>query len=165
MDFINYSLHWVKGEIFEGSIILVSGLITLICCFIVWYFGTTANAKTLITPLIIVGLLFIATGISMIYSNNKRLPEMQQMYQQNPTEFVQDEKKRVEEFQILYPISLAISTVCFVLTLVFFWFTKNQTLYSAGIGLSIFGIALLIIDYFSKERAAIYYEQILNQLQ
>ncbi|GAA5219975.1 hypothetical protein [Membranihabitans marinus] len=165
MNFLEYSLHWVKGEILEGWIILISGLITLFCSFCLWYFGTTANAKSLILPMIVVGTLFLAMASSMVYSNNKRLPAMQQSYQENPMQFAQNEKKRVEDFQILYPISLAVSTVCFILTLIFFWFTNNQTLYAVGIPLSIFGIALIVIDYFSKERASIYYEQILNYLK
>jgi uncharacterized membrane protein HdeD (DUF308 family) len=165
MDLFAHTTHWVKGEIFEGSAIIVSGVLTFIVGFLLWQYGTTPNAKTLIIPTIVVGFLFVAMGISMVYSNNKRLPEMEAVYHQNPTEFAKTEKQRVEDFQILYPISLAVSTVCFVLTLIFFWFTKNETLYGTGIALSVFGIALIVIDYFSKERAAIYYEQILQHLQ
>lgn len=165
MEFILHTTHWVKGEIFEGSAIIISGILTFIVCFMLWQLGTTPNSKTLIIPTFVVGVLFVAMGISMVYSNNKRLPEMVEAYRQNPTEFAQQEKQRVEDFQILYPISLAVSTVCFVLTLAFFWFTNNQTLYATGIATSVFGIALILIDYFSKERANIYYEQILQQLQ
>lgn len=165
MNLIEHTTHWVKGEIFEGSAILVSGIITFITAFLLWQWGTTPNSKTLIIPTIVVGFLFVAMGISMLYFNNKRLPEMQTAYRQNPTEFVKTEKKRVEDFKILYPISLAVSNVCFALTLIFFWFTKNETLYGIGIALSIFGIALIVIDYFSKERATIYYEQILKYIQ
>jgi len=42
---------------------------------------------------------------------------------------------------------------------------KNETLYATGIALSVFGIAMIVIDYFSKERATIYYEHILQHLQ
>jgi membrane-bound ClpP family serine protease len=165
MDLFEHTTHWVKGEIFEGSTIIVSGVLTFIVGFLLWQFGTTPNSKTLIIPTFVVGVLFVAMGISMVYSNNKRLPEMEAAFRQNNTEFAKIEKQRVEDFQILYPISLAVSTVCIALTLIFFWFTKNETLYATGIALSVFGIALIVIDYFSKERAAIYYEQILKNLQ
>jgi len=165
MDFIEHTAHWVKGEIFEGSMVLLSGVLTLVCSVLVWHFGTTVNSKSLVLPFFIISVLFVAMGVSMVYSNNKRLPEMKEMYQQNATEFIQKEKNRVEEFQILYPISLAVSSICFIITLAFFWFSKNETLYATGIVLSLFGVALLVIDYFSKERATIYYEQILNQIQ
>ena len=165
MNLIEHTTHWVKGEIFEGSAIIVSGILTFIVGFLLWQFGSTPNSKTLIIPTFVVGILFVAMGISMVYSNNKRLPEFQTAYQQNPAESAKSEKKRVEDFQVLYPISLAVSTVCFALTLIFFWFTKNETLYATGIALSAFGIALIIIDYFSKERATIYYDHVLQYLQ
>lgn len=165
MNLIEHTTHWVKGEIFEGSAIIVSGIITFIAAFLLWQWGSMPNSKTLIIPTIVVGFLFVAMGILMLYSNNKRLPEFQNANQQNPAEFAKSEKKRVEDFQILYPISLAVSTVCFALTLVFFWFTKNETLYATGVALLVFGIALIIIDYFSKERATIYYDYILQYLQ
>jgi membrane-bound ClpP family serine protease len=165
MNLLEHTIHWVKGEIFEGSIIIVSGVLAFIVGFMLWQFGTTPGSKTLVIPTFVVGILFVAMGVSMIYSNNKRLPEMEAAYNQNPAEFAKTEKQRVEDFQILYPISLAVSAVCFALTLLFFWFTKNETLYATGIALSVFGIALIVIDYFSKERASIYYEQILQNLQ
>lgn len=165
MDLFTHTTHWVKGEIFEGSTIILSGVLTFIIGFLLWQYGTTPNSKTLIIPTFVIGIFFVAMGISMVYSNNKRLTELQTAYHQNPAEFVKTEKQRVEDFQILYPISLAVSTVCFVLTLLFFWFTKNETLYATGIALSVFGVAMIVIDYFSKERATIYYEHILQHLQ
>lgn len=164
MDLFAHSTHWVKGEIFEGIAIIVSGLLTFIVGLLLWQYGTTPNSKTLIIPSLIVGFLFVLMGFSMVFSNRKRLPEMEIAYYHDPTEFARIEKQRVEDFQILYTISLTVSTVCFVLTFLFFWFTKSETLYATGIALSIFGVALIVIDYFSKERASIYYEQILHYL-
>jgi hypothetical protein len=164
MDLFAHTTHWIKGEIFEGISIIVSGLLTFIVGLLLWQYGTTPNSKTLIIPSMIVGFLFVSMGFSMVFSNKKRLPEMEVAYHHDSSEFARLEKQRVEDFQILYPISLAVSTVCFVLTFLFFWFTKSETLYATGIALSIFSVALIVIDYFSKERASIYYEQILHYL-
>jgi len=77
MDLFTHTTHWVKGEIFEGSTIIASGVLTFIVGFLLWQFGTTPNSKTLIIPTYIIGILFVAMGISMVYSNNKRLPKME----------------------------------------------------------------------------------------
>lgn len=101
----------------------------------------------------------------MVYSNNMRQQTLINSYEENAQQFALSEKKRVEDFQILYPISLAISAVCFLLTLVAFVWSKNPNFQAVGIALSVFGFAMIVIDFFSKERASIYYEQILTFTQ
>lgn len=78
--------------------------------------------------------------------------------------FLHAEKKRVEAFQYMYTISKVVATVCFVFTLMIFWFSKSSSLQGLGIGLTLFAISGLIVDYFSQERAEIYYKVILEQL-
>jgi ABC-type Na+ efflux pump permease subunit len=160
MKLIEYTTQWAKGEMFEGLCIAIFGILTLLCTLIIWKYGTTINAKALVIPSLVLGLLFSAMGSFMVYSNNNRIAEFETAYQENPMEFTQLEKTRVEEFQILYPISLAISAVFFLVTLLAFVFSKSPTFHAIGLALSVFGLALIIIDYFSKERGQIYYEHI-----
>ena len=164
MKLIEYTTQWAKGEMFEGLCIAIFGILTLLCTLIIWKYGTTINAKALVIPSLVLGLLFSAMGSFMVYSNNNRIAEFETAYQENPMEFTQLEKTRVEEFQILYPISLAISAVFFLVTLLAFVFSKSPTFHAIGLALSVFGLALIIIDYFSKERGQIYYEHIQNFL-
>ena len=63
MEFINYTLNWTKGEIFEATIIAVFGILTLILGIAFWKLGETLNAKALLIPLIVVGLIFTGSGI------------------------------------------------------------------------------------------------------
>ena len=164
MKLVEYSIQWAKGESFEGMCIAIAGILTLICSLLIWKFGSTVNAKSLLIPAFVLGILFSTMGSFMLYSNNKRITEFQRAYQADSEEFIQDEKKRVEGFQFMYPTSLAISAVCFLITVLAFAYSKNPTFHAIGIVLTVFGMSLIIIDYFSKERAQIYYEQILNTL-
>jgi NhaP-type Na+/H+ and K+/H+ antiporter len=164
MKLIEYTTQWAKGEIFEGMCIAVLGVLTLVCTVLIWKYGTTINAKALVTPSLVIGLLFSAMGSFMMYSNNNRIAEFENAYQANPIEFTQAEKTRVEAFQILYPISLAISTISFLLTILAFSLSENPTFHAIGIALSVVGLALVVIDYFSKERGLIYYDHIQNYL-
>ena len=101
----------------------------------------------------------------MVYSNVQRQKTFQKNYETNSSNFISAEKKRVEDFQFMYPTSLAISAICFLITLTAFVWSKNPNFHAISIILSVFGLSLIIIDYFSKERAAIYYIQILQNLQ
>lgn len=164
MDFFENTTNWIKGELFESKLILAFGIATIVIGFFFWKMGNTAHAKVLFLPFLFTGLIYAAIGGNMLYSNQKRTTEMQVDYQKNPSYFMKNEKKRVEAFQYQYKISKAVATVFFLATILIFWFTKNPTWQGIGIGLSLFGLVGLVVDYFSEERASIYYHKILEFL-
>lgn len=165
MGFIQHTNNWIKGEIFEATIFGSFGLLIIIFSLLFWKFGGTANSKAVIIPLAIVGFFFLVTAFSGIVSNNKRLIQYSEAFQENKPEFVKSEKVRVENFQNMYRTTFVIASVCFFVASCFFLFTNNQTLQGIGIALVIFGLNGLIIDYFSKERADIYYKAITTEIE
>jgi hypothetical protein len=165
MDFLQYTINWTRGEIFEGTMIGLFGIVTFIIGALFWKFGVTPGARAMLIPLLVLGLFFAATGISMYNTNQKRIPVFQEAHAQDPAAFVQSERERVEGFQYLYTITLVLAPVCFVLATAFFWLSMNHHLRAVGIALVLFGLSGLVIDYFSKERADIYYEQVLIALE
>ena len=165
MRFYQHTQNWFRGELFEGKIILFSGIIITIISLIIWKFGATPNAKSLITPLMVVGLLFSIGISSMLMSYPKRMAQAEQSYQENAKEFLLAEKKRVEDFQVLYKYSVGFAAVSFFLTIIAFGFVENRVFKSICMGLMIVSVSLIIIDHFSKERAGIYYIEIQKQLE
>lgn len=159
---IEHTLSWYKGEIFESKFILAFGVATIVAAYLFRYFGSTSNSKALFIPMLVVGLIFIAIGGSMGYSNQKKMITIKLHNKESMDKFLKAEKKRVENFQYLYPLSLGISAVCFVLAVVFLGFTKSNHLHAIAIALTVFGLAFMVVDYFSKERSAIYYSRIIN---
>ena len=162
MDFFTHTTAWIKGEILEALLITAFGLVTLAGGFLFWKLGSVPAAKALLLPLIVTGLIYSAIGISMYISNQKRLTEYEQNYKLDSLSFIKAEKQRVESFQYMYVISKVVATVFFAVTLLLFWFTKNPGLHALGIGLTLFALTGLVVDYFSQERAEIYYQAILK---
>jgi len=165
MDFIQHITNWVKGEIFEATIFGSFGLLTIICSLLFWKFGETPNSKAVIIPFAIVGVFFLATAISGIVINKKRLVVYTKEVHKNKKEFEISEKKRVEDFQYLYKITLIIASVSFAVAIGFFMFTNNHILKAIGLALILFGLTGLVIDYFSKERADTYYIAIITEIE
>ena len=157
---VQHTINWYNGEIFEAKFILGFGVIVLISDLLFFFLGNSPNAKALLIPLAVIGIFFFATGANMMYSNGNKLIELQNISSQNSEEFVASEIKRVEGFQYLYPLSIAVSAISFVLALSFLYFSKNTYLQAVAIALVLFGTAFAVIDYFSKERANIYFEQL-----
>ena len=113
----------------------------------------------------VVGLLFILGVGGFMVSNQKRISNFEKSYQENPKEFIESEKQRVEEFQILYKYSVGFAAISFLLTIIAFGFVENRIFQSICIALMIISVSLIIIDHFSKERAKIYYQHILTEIQ
>jgi len=165
MKLYEHTQNWLKGEFFEGTILLISGIILLIISLILWKFGSTPNAKALIIPIMVVGLLFILGVGGFMVSNQKRISNFEKSYQENPKEFIESEKQRVEEFQVLYKYSVGFAAISFLLTIIAFGFVENRIFQSICIALMIISVSLIIIDHFSKERAQVYYQHILTEIQ
>lgn len=160
MEFIEYAIAWCKGEIFESKLILLFGIILMISAFLFFKLGSTPNARAMLYPLLVVGLMFSSIGGGMLYSNPKRILEFKQAYEENPEAFIQSEKERVEGFQYMYMLTLIIATVSFVFATLVFWFSYSPILKAVAIAVAIFGISGLVIDHFSEERAEIYHLKI-----
>jgi len=99
-DFIQHTPHWTRGEIFEGSMIALFGVLLLVCSLLCRTVGNTPHARALIVPLAIVGVLLAAAGTYMYFSNQTRLTEYQEAFEKNEQAFVQSEKKRVEDLYV-----------------------------------------------------------------
>ena len=160
MEFIEHTLNWIKGEIFEARIILIFGIITVICAFLFWKIGTTPSAKVMLFPLLAVGIMFTAIGGGMLNSNPKREVEFSHAYKTNPHEFIQSEKERVETFMSWYPITRYIMAGLAILGIVLFLFWATPIGRAIGISLILMGLATFVVDHFSEERADIYYQKI-----
>lgn len=111
-------------------------------------------------PLLVIGTIFTTIGTGGIYSNSKKIARIENEYKQDREKFIKREIKRVEDFQYLYPMSIVISLGCFLIALTVLYFTKNIYFHAIAMALILFGMAFAVIDYFSKERAIIYYEKL-----
>jgi hypothetical protein len=165
MKFYCHTQDWLNGEQFEGTIVLISGIVLIIISLLFWKFGSTPNAKALIIPIMLVGLLFTLGIGSMMIANQKRISNFEKSYQENPKEFIESEKQRVEDFQVLYKYSVGFAAISFLLTIIAFGFMENRIFQSICIALMLISVPLIVIDHFSKERAKIYYQHILIEIQ
>jgi uncharacterized membrane-anchored protein len=164
MEFVQHSINWSKGEIFEGTIIGAFGLAVLLAGILFFFVGNTSGAKAMLVPLAVLGLFYAFTGISMYQSNQKRIHAYEKSFAEDSAVFVQAEKKRVEDFQYMYTVTNTVAAVFFAVAIVFFFLSLNPHLRAVGIALVVFGLSGLTIDFFSKERADIYYGEIQSEL-
>lgn len=157
MTMYQHTIAWYQGEIFEAWCILGAGvglgLIGLLCQF----YGQSVGAKALFLPMMVLLALFLAIAIPMIYNNMQTLAGVANAYQTvGESQFIANELKRVADFQYMYPMSIAISAVCFVVALGLLYVDVGVKWRAVAVALLILGASFAIIDYFSKERATLY---------
>lgn len=165
MEFIQHSIAWCKGEIFEGKLVLLFGLLVIIIAVLFFKFGGTPNAKAMLYPLLITGLLYSLIAGGMIINNQKRIVEYQLAYEKDPDVFVLSEKERADNFISWYPKTRWIFAIIGLvgIALNIFWATPLPR--AIGISLIILMLSTYVIDHFSEERADTYYKHITEALE
>lgn len=106
MDFIQHSIAWAKGELFESTLIGLFGVLVITAGLLFWRFGQTPASKAMLIPLALAGLIFTSSGVSGYMGNQKRIAQYETMRQDTAVAFVQAEKERVEGFASLRPCNL-----------------------------------------------------------
>ena len=167
MQIIEYSIHWYKGEIFESTIVLVSGICFFILASSFWKWGHTQNASAVVIPFYIISLIFISSMYFSIRSCKEKITELQSMQLNSiqELEFAKSEKARVERFENVYKWTLIGASIAIVLGLSVFILLSNAHSKAIALALIILGISALIIDYFSEERAHRYLTKIVKILE
>ena len=162
MELFKHTNEWLKGEIFEGTMVLIFGVLLLIITFCFWKFGFSINSKAMIFPALIISLLHIGTGIYMTIQNKNRKTEYLELHTKDADSFKQSEIDRTEAFIKWYPTTRYISIGFIILGFCLFNFIPQPIWKSIGLCIMILGFSLITIDYFSEERAFIYHNALTN---
>ena len=162
--FIEYTIDWCKGEIFEARMILLSGVLLLVFAYLFHKFGFTSYSKAIITPLLSIGIFYSSVGIFMEVSNQKRIVQFQKEYEIDREKFIMNEHKRVESFSKWYFYTRILMTL-FILIGLSLYFLGGTMKTSWGLVLIFIGFSGFVLDHFSEERAKTYYSYIEKSLK
>jgi len=165
MDFIQHTLNWCRGEIFEGKLLAFYGLAIIIISFLFWKLGSTPLAKKMFIPMLVVGLFCAAIGSGLITNNNKRIIAYQKSYAENPAQFVRIEKERTDNFIKGYPYTRYIMAAIIISGLGCHLIWSSPWPRTIGLSLILLALSALFIDHFSEERADTYHQKIIEELK
>jgi hypothetical protein len=165
MEFINHTINWCRGEIFEGRIYFLFGLVLFIISILYWKYGSTPFARGVIIPFAVVAIFSIAGGLTLNFSNQSRIVKYQQEYKADPQIFIESEKARTDRFIKWYPYTLFSMAGLIVIGLILFLFLHSPHGKGIGLGLILLGFSIIYLDHFSEERAAVYHQHIMENIQ
>ncbi len=163
MSFIDYTVNWCRGEIFEGWAIVTAGFVLLAATLGFRKLGTTELAKAIVIPILVVTLLTLALGGYLVVQNKIRIPAFQEEYRQDPAAFQEKELKRVDGFVSFYKYTFSAAAVIMIAAVGLFFLGRTPLLKSIALAMMVFSFLLFIVDHFSRERALEYRENITRE--
>lgn len=165
MEFIQHTLNWTKGEIAEAIIMGIFGALIVLCSILLWKWGNTPYAKSLVIPLLVVGAIPLIMGISGALSNKNRIPTFSKAWEQDQRQFILDEKERVEGFGEIFKYSYPAAIVLVIGGAILFFLLGSVHWKSISLAMMVLGLMAYFIDHFAAERAEIYLEHIQKALE
>jgi len=165
MTFIEHNLNWVKGEIFQASMLAIWGTLLVLMAAFFWKYDHTATTKALIGPFLIVGLFWGITGSTSLYVNNQRIDTYSLEFENEPGAFVNQERKRVDGLLGMYRYLLIGWSVMILAGVLIFMLWGGNYGRAVGLGLILFGITGFMADPISERNAYVYNDAINKELQ
>jgi len=162
MNFIDDTVNWCKGEIFEGKMSLLFGMVMLILSFVYFKWGSTPGARAMFLPLLVIAILTISAGIYLVNTNQKRIPRYESQFKENPQQFLESEKMRTEDFIRWYPITQKIFFGIMIVGMLCLILSHSSIIRAIGIALMLLVLYVFVLDHFSEERAIFYYSKIIE---
>lgn len=96
MDILKTAIDWAKAELFSTSFIMLFGLLFIAASLGFWQLGKTEIAKAYIIPTLVTGILLLAVGFGLFYTNKLRITQFEVAYNKDVSEFVASEITRAE---------------------------------------------------------------------
>ena len=97
MDILTISINWAKDEVFSSRFFILFAIMFLLAAAGFWYLGKTEMARAFITPTLVAGLLLLAVGVGIFFTNKSRVNSFAKAYQEDPVEFVTAEMARTQQ--------------------------------------------------------------------
>lgn len=165
MEFIQHTTDWINGEILEATITGIVGGLIILSSILFWKFGTTPNAKSLVIPLLIVGLIPFINGFTSVVTNKNRISAYKQAWQENKRAFVLAEKERVKSFDEIFKYTYPFSLIMVIGGAILFFLLTSPTWKAISLAMMTIGLMTYFIDHFATERAEIYFKHIEEELK
>lgn len=164
MEILKAATEWAKAEVFSSRFFILFGVMFAVASLGFWQLGKTELAKAYIFPTLIAGLLLLAVGLGIFFTNKSRITSFEIAYANDSVAFVKSEISRAEktiaEFRTIVFKVIPFIIVAAALLIVFidkpFW-------KAIGITAIAMMVVILLVDSNANERIKVYYEQLVSE--
>ncbi len=155
MELIKYTSEWVRGEVFQGKIMLLIGAILLIGGIAILRSEHEILRGALI-PLGVVILIFLGYGGFQTFGRTAHLKKVESIYAQNRQEALTTEYEKATKDATSYKTLKIIWTILIIASAIMYLLMSGE--YYKGLAIGIIGLFLttLIVDSILHYRLDVY---------
>ncbi len=164
MEIIDTATQWAKDEVFSSRFFILFAIIFLIATIGFWQLGKTELAKAFVYPTLIAGILLMAVGVGIFFTNKSRVTSFAEDFNKDSTAFVQSEIERTDqtlsEFKtIVFKVIPLIVTAASLLLI----FVDRPIWRAIGITTIAMMVIILFVDSNANARIETYHKQLLEE--
>ncbi|MDT0538936.1 hypothetical protein [Croceitalea sp. P059] len=161
MEILKIATEWAKSEVFSARFFIFFAILFLIASVGFWQLGKTEMAKAYIIPTLVVGLLILAVGVGIFFTNKSRITSFEEAYQEDPTEFVKSEIIRTEKSMGEYKtIVFKVIPLLIVVAALLIIFVDKPIWKATAITTIAMMIVILFVDSNADTRIQAYHQQL-----
>ncbi len=97
MEILKTATEWAKAEVFSSQFFIFFGVLFVLASIGFWQMGKTELAKAFIYPTLVAGILLLAVGIGIFFTNKSRVTSFTIAYNSDASAFVKSEIIRTEK--------------------------------------------------------------------
>jgi len=151
MNFSKQINDWIKGDIFQGKIMVSGGILLGIAIGFILN-NVDLFIKGMLYPFVLLFFANIGYGTFLLFSRPKQLQDTQELFEHNPQQAIQKELEKAEKddkvYTLLKPIWLGL-----LLGSIILWFVFSDPYWQGvSVGLIIMSIGGFFIDFFLHRR-------------
>jgi len=102
---LEYTTNWVKGEVTQGWIMLLAGILFAIATYYIWK-ADTSFIRGMLIPLALVTLICLGYGSNLVWGRPAKAKALTAAYQQNAATTMQEETARLEKEAATYAMTI-----------------------------------------------------------
>ncbi|MBC8181575.1 hypothetical protein H8E88_10675 [candidate division KSB1 bacterium] len=159
MELLKYITEWIKGEVFQGKVMIAIGVMLLIGGIMILKNGNELLSGTTI-PLAFILLIFFGYGGFMAFGRPAHLDKVTVAINTNEADTIKMEAEKAQKDHRMYSILKIIWSILIVVAVgLYFIFTKD---YYKGLAIGLIALffATLVVDTVLHHRLKIYQQGI-----
>ncbi len=160
MDILKTAQEWGRAEVFSTRFFIIFALLFLAASVGFWQLGKTELAKGYIIPLLVAGVLLMAIGLGLFFTNKARIIQFEKAYTQDASAFVASEIERTERTLKEYTVVFKVVPMIIVAAALLIIFINTPTWRAIGITTVAMMIVILLVDGTAHARIESYYKQL-----
>lgn len=161
MDIVKIALEWAKDEVFSSTFFILFGLLFVLASVGFWQLGKTDIAKAYIFPTLVAGILLLALGLGMFFSNKARVSNFEADYNSNPSAFVKSEISRTEKTMGEYrTMVFKVFPIVIILAAMLFMFIDKPIWRAISTTAIAMLVVILMVDNNANARIEAYHKQL-----